>query len=206
LIIAITRFQTHRGRFVRPDNHPLRFEANPRFRSGNQRAIVVAYCSLDMTTALAQPIRAASVDVRKDNAVSRRIIAGIVAVSCAVLLGVAAWLTPSPTGLGTHGQLHLPSCGWITLADLPCPTCGMTTAFARAADGDILGSFAAQPLGALLALATAITLLASVYIALTGSRLASAFGRVWGVRTAWLLAGTVVFSWAYKIASYRGWL
>lgn len=137
---------------------------------------------------------------------TRRIVAGIVALGCASILGVAAWLTPSPSGIGTHGQLHLPTCGWITLADLPCPTCGMTTAFAHAADGNLLGSFAAQPLGCLLALATAMALLISIYVAITGSRLAGAFAKLWGVRTAWLLAGTVVFAWAYKIASYKGWL
>lgn len=159
-----------------------------------------------MTTAMAQPIPAAAVPIRTDNPAARRIVCGIIAAACAVLLGVAAWLTPSATGIGTHAQMHLPNCGWITLADLPCPTCGMTTAFARAADGDIIGSFAAQPMGAILAIATAMTLLTCVYVVVSGSRLPLALGKLWSARAAWLLAGTVVISWAYKIASYKGWL
>src|SRR6185503_8103051 len=67
----------------------------------------------------------------------RRLIAAVVMLGCGTVLGVAAWLTPSPTGIGTHQQLHMPQCGWIAIADLPCPTCGMTTAFAHAAHGHL---------------------------------------------------------------------
>ncbi len=61
----------------------------------------------------------------------RRVVGAGVAVGAVSLLGVAAWLDPSPEGLGTHSQLSLPPCGWILTMDLPCPTCGMTTAFAH---------------------------------------------------------------------------
>ncbi len=63
----------------------------------------------------------------------RRMVAGAIWAACSVVLGIAAWLTPSPSGMGTHTQLNLPQCGWIVMMDLPCPTCGMTTAFAFAA-------------------------------------------------------------------------
>lgn len=136
----------------------------------------------------------------------RRAIAALVALGCAAILGLAAWLTPSPTGLGTHHELGLPPCGWVAIADMPCPTCGMTTAFAYAADGHLLASFLAQPLGFLLALATAMTLMVSAYVAVTGSRLAIMFTRLWRPRSGWVISALVLLSWGYKVLSYKGWL
>ena len=134
----------------------------------------------------------------------RRILGAIVALGSGSLLIVAAMLSPSENGLGTHQQLRLPECGWITIFDLPCPTCGMTTAFSHAADGNLVVSFLTQPLGSLLALATAMAFLSGMYIAFTGSRIGSMFGRLWTYRTGWILAGLVMASWGYKVLSYKG--
>ncbi len=134
----------------------------------------------------------------------RRLIGAGVAVPAAALLGVAAWLDASPQGLGTHGQLNLPPCGWILAMDLPCPTCGMTTAFAHAADGNLVGSFVAQPMGAVLAVATAIALLVGTYTVATGSRIAALFGRLCNRRAAWLIGTAFVAAWVYKIVAYKG--
>jgi hypothetical protein len=136
----------------------------------------------------------------------RRLIAAIVTLCSGAILSLAAWLTPSPSGIGTHQQLHMPQCGWIAFADLPCPTCGMTTAFAHAAHGHIWSSFVAQPLGCALALAMAMTFMVSLYVTATGSRLGSAFKRLWGRRSGWLLAAVVLIAWGYKIVSYKGWI
>jgi hypothetical protein len=46
------------------------------------------------------------------------------------LLAIAAVLKPSPSGYGTHEQLGLPPCTFSVLFGRPCPTCGMTTAWA----------------------------------------------------------------------------
>ncbi len=135
---------------------------------------------------------------------TRRLIGTVVAICSAGILALAAYLQPSDTGLGTHAQLTRVQCGWIVLMDTPCPTCGMTTAFAHAADGHLLAALAAQPLGALLAVATAMALLIGVYVAATGSRVAAMFGRLWGPRAAWALGGLVVSAWTYKIIIYKG--
>jgi hypothetical protein len=82
----------------------------------------------------------------------------------------------------------------------------MTTAFAYAANGRFDLSFAAQPLGALLAVATAMALLACLHIVATGSRLGGVFARMWSARTAWGVSGVLVLSWIYKIAAYKGWV
>src|SRR5690606_33691507 len=64
-----------------------------------------------------------------------RIVACGVGAGCLGVLGLAPWLTPAAAGHGTHGQLGLPPCGWVLAMGRPCPSCGMTTAFAHAADG-----------------------------------------------------------------------
>ena len=126
------------------------------------------------------------------------------ALGSAGILGLAAFLQPSSTGLGTHSQLALPACGWITLLDVPCPTCGMTTAFAHAADGHLPAAFAVQPAGALLAVAIAVALLVGAYVAATGSRVAALFGSLWGRRSAWALGIGFPAAWIYKVLVYKG--
>jgi hypothetical protein len=51
------------------------------------------------------------------------------------LLAIAAMLKPSPLGHGTHEQLGLPPCTFWVLFGRPCPTCGMTTAWAHLVRG-----------------------------------------------------------------------
>lgn len=72
------------------------------------------------------------------------------AASSAILLGIARALTPDPSGIGTHLQLGLPRCGFLWLTGLPCPACGLTTAFAHMARGEIAQAASANALGVLL--------------------------------------------------------
>ncbi|MSQ90202.1 MAG: DUF2752 domain-containing protein [Phycisphaerales bacterium] len=135
---------------------------------------------------------------------SDRLVIGGCAVGAVALLAVAAWLDPDPSRMGTHTQLGIPSCTWPTMLGLPCPSCGMTTSFALAADGRIIDSLRAQPLGFLLAVGVAAFAVAGVYAAATGSRMvgaiASSFGPKW-----WLfLGGAALLAWGYKILLVRG--
>lgn len=66
---------------------------------------------------------------------------------------IAASLTPSPTGIGTHTQLHLPPCGFYETFHKPCPSCGMTTAFASIMHGKFIQAFNDQPAGVAVFLA-----------------------------------------------------
>ncbi len=54
----------------------------------------------------------------------------------ALVLMIAAWLEPSPTGMGTHQQLGLLPCGMLFFWQIPCPGCGLTTAFAHLVRGE----------------------------------------------------------------------
>jgi hypothetical protein len=133
-------------------------------------------------------------------------LAALIAFGGLAVLSLAAWLQPAGEGLGTHESLGLPPCGWIMLMDTPCPTCGMTTAFSHAADGRLLTALATQPLGAMLALATAMTVLVAGYVAATGSRVGHLFAGLLNKRTMWLLLAVLLVSWLYKVGSYRGWM
>ena len=137
---------------------------------------------------------------------TRRAVGAMAAIASGALLTVAALLTPSETGLGTHTQLLSTPCAWITGVDCPCPTCGMTTSFAHAADGNLIASFVTQPMGAMLAVATAMTFLLGSFTAVTGSRIAHRLTRLWRPRMVWVIAALVLGAWIYKIIWYKGWL
>ena len=85
-----------------------------------------------------------------------RVYAAMIFLGCAGLLGVAVWLRPDPRGHGTHQQLGMAPCGMMLLG-LPCPTCGMTTAFAHTVRGHFLQAAWAQPTGLVLCLLTIVT-------------------------------------------------
>lgn len=130
-----------------------------------------------------------------------RLVAGLVFGACATLLIVASRLQPDPSGMGTHRQLGQPPCMVITFWGYPCPTCGMTTAFAHTIRGELLSAFKAQPAGLALALAAILAGAISLGVAVTG--------KVWMVN--WfrispkgVVAATVVLlagGWFYKIAA-----
>jgi hypothetical protein len=68
------------------------------------------------------------------------------------LLSLAAILTPSPQGHGTHRQLGLPPCTFLALFGRPCPTCGMTTSWAFLVRGQWIFAFRTKVGGSLLGL------------------------------------------------------
>jgi hypothetical protein len=82
---------------------------------------------------------------------SRLLLAGA-SIGLAVLLSVARTLEPNPLGHGTHLQLGLPQCAVVLWFGHPCPACGMTTAWAHVARGDVVAGLRANISGAIVAL------------------------------------------------------
>lgn len=136
--------------------------------------------------------------------IRERLVVAALSLCAITLLSVAAWLQPASAGMGTHTQLGIPACSWPATVGLPCPSCGMTTSFALAADGRFFDSFLAQPSGFLLALATAGFAVVSAYATLTGSRMLSAITDKIGGRFWWVLGAVVLLSWGYKMLTFRG--
>lgn len=130
-----------------------------------------------------------------------RTIALLVLLGCAALFAIAATLTPSPTGYGTHRQLGSPPCLMPILTGYPCPTCGMTTSLAFAVRGQFLNSFHAQPAGLAIALALGCAVIISIRVLLNGDATVLLF-RPSPIRTALVVAAMLLAGWAYKIMTF----
>lgn len=126
------------------------------------------------------------------------------AAGCLGVLLTAAWLEPASAGHGTHTQLFMAPCAWPYLFNIPCPTCGMTTAFAHAADGDLIGSFVAQPMGCLLAVGAAVGFWGGAFAALTGSPIGRFLGIMTRPRVLWAMVAVAAAAWGYKIVTWPG--
>jgi hypothetical protein len=127
-----------------------------------------------------------------------RLWAAIALAACGAVLGIAVWMKPDPRGFGTHQQLGSGPCGMLLLTGLPCPTCGMTTAFAHTVRGQWLRAFWVQPAGFALALATVGAVLVLAWVIVRGR---------WPQAPLWLspyrlflaLLVLLVGGWAFKI-------
>jgi hypothetical protein len=147
------------------------------------------------TPPLARPVGRAAPRPR-----ATRLAASLTLIGCASVLAIAAYLEPDPRGFGTHEQLLSSGpCGMLVLTGLPCPTCGMTTAFAYTVRGQWLQAMWAQPTGFLLALGTIALLGISAWTIVRGR---------WPQLTGWWLTPYRLFmtllilllgGWAFKI-------
>jgi hypothetical protein len=129
-----------------------------------------------------------------------RVLAGAIALGCLAVLTLAAYLPPSPSGMGTHRHaLGLPACNFLRTTGLPCPSCGMTTSFAWFAKGNIVASAYVQPMGMILALLAAVCGWGGAYIAFSG-RPAHRLLRMLPARYTLLpLLLFAVLAWGWKI-------
>jgi hypothetical protein len=130
----------------------------------------------------------------------RRLWAAAFLSGSLVLLSLAAYLKPDPKGYGTHRQLGLGVCGSLVSTGLPCPTCGMTTAFAHTVRLQWLQAFLVQPSGFLLALATLATVPIALYTLGTGRIAPLPWPTLTPFRLAAILLVLFVGGWAFKLA------
>lgn len=141
-----------------------------------------------------------SSSITREGNLTLRLLAGAVAAACLTLLVTAAMLEPDAAGHGTHTQLGIRECTWLGDSGYDCPTCGMTTAFALSADGNIPAAFMTQPAGALGALLVAMTVWVAGYMSVTGQNVAQWLVPLCNWRTLTVAAGIVMAAWAYRMA------
>ena len=138
-----------------------------------------------------------------------RLLALCIAGCCLAVLIVAAGLTPSPHGLGTHQELGLDQCQFLRRSGLPCPGCGMTTSFSWFVRGNLAASFYIQPMGCVLAALCGICTWAGAYIAVTGRPIYRLLGLVPSRYWVMPLLGLAVAAWGWKIflhlSGHDGW-
>lgn len=127
---------------------------------------------------------------------------GAVAAAGLGVLGLARWLPADPRGFGTHEALGMTPCVALAILGIPCPFCGMTTAFVHVAHGRFQEAVVAQPAGFMLFFGLVVVVLVCLF---RGFRpfspsplqaLSGVSGRVWGG-----FLGVLLVSWAYKIGS-----
>jgi hypothetical protein len=123
--------------------------------------------TLHPVTTAAVPIYAPRITPQRLGA-EARVWAALVMLGCAAVLSTAAYLPPSPSGVGTHLNLGMARCDFLEKTGLPCPACGMTTSFSFMAHGQPLASMYVQPMGAVLVVLTAAAFWVSLYILVTG--------------------------------------
>jgi hypothetical protein len=97
-----------------------------------------------------------------------RWLALLSAIALVVVLGVARYLTPASSGMGTHQQLGLPPCTSLMLWGKPCPACGMTTSWSYVTRGQLAAAAKVNCGGLLLALIALAVIPASCYFFVTG--------------------------------------
>ena len=129
-----------------------------------------------------------------------RFWAGVWCLGCVTLLVVAALVTPDPSGVGTHTQLGAPPCSSMMLWGVPCPTCGMTTAFAHTVRGQWLSAIRVQPAGWLAAVATALCALVTAVTVVTGRKWAVNWYRAPPGRVAVSIVAIVLLAWLYRVS------
>lgn len=138
---------------------------------------------------------------------SDRLTSLAVAGGALSVLAVSAWLEPDPAGHGTHQQLGLSPCTFLTLTGLPCPMCGATTTFALMAHGRVLDGVANHPVAALLFVVCLFT------VGVAGAEALAPRGR-WDtlvrvlesrqLRLSALFMVAIMAGWTYSIAMRAG--
>ena len=125
----------------------------------------------------------------------------LVVVLCGAVLAVAGLLPPDTRGFGTHSNLGLPECGLMRTVGFPCPTCGMTTAFAHTVRGRWTIALRAQPAGWLLCVGTMATMGLALSVVITGKTWVVNWYRISPTRLVLVGVGLLLAGWAYKIVA-----
>ncbi len=134
--------------------------------------------------------------------VSSRLFAACVAIGSLTVLAIGAWMQPAADGHGTHTQLGLKPCMWAVTLDKPCMTCGMTTSFAHAGEGQWITSFLNQPMGAFLVVLTSVMFWGSATQAITGARIGTMIQPALSPRVFIVLGIMLMLAWGYKVITW----
>jgi hypothetical protein len=134
---------------------------------------------------------------------TERILTLLVFLTCAGLVTLGWILEPDPRGIGTHSQLGFGECGLVISRGMPCPACGMTTAFAYGVRFNLIDGFRAQPAGLLAALLAYAAAVLSLIFAVVGKNPFVIFTK----KRVYILLIIVIIiiaaSWIYKIQTFQ---
>ena len=123
-----------------------------------------------------------------------------VGLCCGGVLGVGAWLRPDARGYGTHEALGIPPCSFMLNTGLPCPTCGMTTAFSLLLHGHPAKSFMVQPAGFAMCIGALALMVIAFHAAARGYFVQPNWARLGPVRVSISLGLLLLGGWGFKMA------
>ena len=132
-----------------------------------------------------------------------RLVGLLVSLGCLLVLLLAWHLEPAHLPLGSQSQLSLPGCALQQRTGYPCPTCGMTTAWAKTVRGQLSVAFQANLAGTVLALACAVAVFAGLVTAIAGNPfyqrfVQPLFGLLSPRQWLYLVFALIIFAWAWK--------
>lgn len=116
-----------------------------------------------------------------------------------VPLAVAVWLQPSPSGMGTHQQLGLPPCTFVTMFGIRCPSCGMTTSWSHFVRGQWMQALQANVGGCLLAMIATVSSGWMLLAAATGRRPTNTPGEGMLAACAVVLVLITIVDWGVRL-------
>jgi hypothetical protein len=114
---------------------------------------------------------------------------------------IARTLRPDPSGLGTHLQLGLPPCAFLAWTGLPCPSCGLTTAFAYMARLQVPHAVQANPVGVPLFLCACVAIPLCAIACVRAWTLEGVLKGLRLGRVAAIIGLTALLSWLARIAA-----
>ena len=124
-----------------------------------------------------------------------------------VILVLAYSLEPDQSGIGTHQQLGLEPCGFLTRMKIPCMMCGMTTSFSLYMHVEILDAIVNQPFSLFIFAGTLYTCCLSLLdLIAPRARLTRFFNFIQNLSRTYYVLALILFlgSWIFKITIHNG--
>ena len=134
---------------------------------------------------------------QQDKSLMYRISFALIVLMLSAVLVIAGYVVPDESGIGSHRQLSMSACGFYERTGYPCPTCGMTTAFAHVVRGQLLKAFWVQPAGTLAALACIAGVFGAGYLTITGKRLDRYLLEINWMMVIVVMVGIVLAAWGW---------
>ena len=132
-----------------------------------------------------------------------RLVGLLVSLGCLAVLLLAWHLEPDNLPLGPQSQLTVPGCALQQRTGYPCPTCGMTTAWAKTVRGQLPAAFRANLAGTVFALACTAAVFVGLVTAIAGNtfyqRFLQPFFRLLSpLQWLYLVLALIIFAWAWN--------
>lgn len=123
----------------------------------------------------------------------------LIGTSLGSILFVSYLLTPDARGYGTHEHLFLPPCYFKYFLNISCPACGLTTAFAYLAKGQLFEAFHTHWMSPLIFILFVFLFLYSLICLVRGKSFWSLFQNKWVPTFSSFIVLGMLLCWIVKL-------